>query len=507
VSAFERAPFLVVWETTRACALACVHCRAEAMPHRSPDELTPAEGRRLIDRVAAFGDPPPMLVLTGGDPLRRPDITDLVAHGTARGIAVSMTPSGTAAVTEAKLRALRDAGLVRLAVSLDGASADTHDAFRQVRGSHGYTHRIIERVRALGLPLQVNTTVCRQTLADLPALATQMVDVGAVLWALFFLIPVGRARADQALSAGEIEQVLLWAAELAPRMPFGIKTTEAPHWARVRSQRMAAHDRASAGGALDPAATRSPRPDAVGRAGRAVTDGNGFVFIDHVGTICPSGFLPLPAGNVREDDLVTVYREDPLFVALRDPSRLGGRCGRCEYRDRCGGSRARAYALTGDPLAEDPGCIWQCEAQPKASRAPDSETCEAQPAARGEHRPASVSEPASRAPNPSHAEGGAGGPDAAAVTTEQIMDALSGVLDPELGLSVVELGLVYDVAIRGRAVAITMTLTAPGCPLHEVMPAWVRNAVMALPGVDHVEVALAFDPPWTPERIEPTLTP
>ncbi len=342
MSPFARAPFIVIWETTRACALACVHCRAEAMPRRDPGELTTAEARRLMDRVVAFGAPPPLFVLTGGDPLRRPDITELVAHGTARGLSVSMTPSGTAAVTGERLAALKDAGLARLAVSLDGATEPVHDGFRGVRGSYRHTMKIIERARGLGLPLQINTTVCRRTHADLPALAAQIPGFGAVLWALFFLIPVGRAQASLALDAAGIERTLEWAAALAPHVPFGIKTTEAPHYHRVLAQR---------GGA--PAA-----PNA-GRAGRAVTDGNGFLFIDHRGDICPSGFLPLAAGNVREDDLVAVYRDDAMFQALREPARFGGRCGACEYRDRCGGSRARAFAASGDPLGEDPGCIYR----------------------------------------------------------------------------------------------------------------------------------------------------
>ena len=343
---FGSAPFIVIWEVTRACALACIHCRAEAIPHRHPDELTTDEGKQLMDRVAAFGPRKPLFVLTGGDPLRRRDVADLVRHGVGRGLSVSMTPSGTAAVTRARLEELCDAGLARLAVSLDGSTAAAHDEFRRVRGSHRYTMRVLEDARALGLPLQINTTVARQTVIDLPAIARSVEQAGAVLWALFFLIPVGRARPDFGLAASEIERVLAWAAELQGQVPFGIKTTEAPHYYRVlaqRRQRLA-----------DSAEIRG-----VGRAGCAVTDGNGFLFVDHVGAICPSGFLPLVTGNVRNDDLVSVYREHPLFQSLRDPDLLGGRCGRCDFRSRCGGSRARAYAATGEPLAEDPGCAYE----------------------------------------------------------------------------------------------------------------------------------------------------
>jgi radical SAM protein len=466
--AFDRAPFIVIWETTRACALACVHCRAEAIPQRDPGELTTEEGCRLIDQVATFGTPPPILVLTGGDPLRRPDIVALVAHAARRGVSVSLTPSGTAAVTEDRLRALRDAGLSRLAVSLDGATAEAHDAFRGVHGSHRHTMRILDRARAIGLPLQVNTTVSRQTVEDLPALVPQITAIQPVLWALFFLIPVGRAQASQALPAEAIEGVLHWAAALAERVPFGVKTTEAPHYLRVAATRRRA---ARLGPPAEGAGARPPtRPDAIGRAGRAVTDGNGFVFVDHRGQICPSGFLPLPVASVRERDLVTVYREDPLFRALRDPARLGGRCGRCEYRERCGGSRARAYAATGDPLAEDPGCAYEPDCGPAGP---------------------------SRGGYPI-----AGGSDeAAAVTPERVTEALRTVIDPELGLSVVDLGLIYGIAIEGGRVGVTMTLTAPGCPLHEVLADWVRRAVLGLAGVEQVDVTLTFDPPWTPARI------
>ena len=448
---YAQQPFIAIWETTRACALACVHCRAEAVPRRDPRELTTQEAKALLDRLAAFGDPPPLVVFTGGDPLRRPDLAELVAYGSRIGLVVSVTPSGTGAATEGKLRALRDAGLARLAVSLDAASADAHDAFRRVRGSHRHTLRIIEHARALGIPLQINTTVCRQTVGELPALVDQVSGFGAVLWALFFQIPVGRAQAEQGLGAEEIEAVLGWAAELQLRVPFGIKTTEAPQYRRVLAggqtfssessssagaqkwpphsphsvsglparavqQITAPHSPHSVSGLPAPAlqhvtaphsphsvsglparvvqqisAPHSPRSVAglparavppgsaphsstfvsarsghqAGaarsslRAMRAVTDGNGFVFVDHVGNICPSGFLPIRAGNVRLDDVVAVYRHHPLFRALRDPDKLGGRCGRCEWRHRCGGSRARAYAASGNPLGEDPGCAYQ----------------------------------------------------------------------------------------------------------------------------------------------------
>ena len=452
MSAYARAPFIVIWETTRACALACVHCRAEAIPHRDARELTTDEARALIDTVRRFGDPPPLLVFTGGDPLRRPDLVELVRHASARGLTVSLTPSATGAATVDRLKALRDAGLARLAVSLDGATPEVHDAFRGVRGSHRHTLQILERARALGIPLQINTTVCRRTVGELPALVREVERWDVALWALFFLIPVGRAVADQALTAAEIESVLEWAAALATRVPFGIKTTEAPQFQRVLARRRAGR-----------ALARTGPAEAIGRAPRAVTDGNGFVFVDHVGNICPSGFLPLPAGNVRTHDLIGVYRDEPLFRALREPDVLTGRCGVCEYRDRCGGSRARAYAATGDPLAEDPGCAWQPGAAARVV---------------------------------------AGGSDAALAPTRADIDAaLETVVDPELGMSVVALGLVYGVTITGGVVRLTMTLTAPGCPLHEVMTEWVRAAVRRVPGVEHVEVVLTFDPPWTPDRI------
>jgi radical SAM protein len=368
-SDFGQAPFLVIWELTRACALACVHCRAEAVPQRDPRELTTEEGIQLLSAVASFGPPHPLLVFTGGDPMRRPDVYELVSAGTERGLRVALTPSGTAAVRRTPLARLQAAGLARLAVSLDGSTPGIHDAFRGVRGSWEWTMRILREARELGLPLQVNTTVTRHNRADLAGLAACLESVGIVLWSVFFLVPTGRARLEDGVSAEDYEAILNDLYDLAGTVPFGIKTTEAPHYRRVVAERRHGirwDGRASHGEEIRrtplPAGIRAgpatPRGDAIGRAGLAVNDGNGFVFVDHVGEVMPSGFLPLGAGNVRTGSLVSIYRDHDLFRQLRDPDRLRGRCGRCEYRRLCGGSRARAYAMTGDYLAEDPCCLY-----------------------------------------------------------------------------------------------------------------------------------------------------
>jgi radical SAM protein len=347
---FDRAPFLVIWEVTRACALACMHCRADAIPRRDPRELTTAEGFRLIDQIAEFGDPPPLFVLTGGDPMRRPDLADLVRYAFGKGLIVAMTPSGTAAVTRARLRELKNAGLSRIAVSLDGADAATHDAFRGVRGSYDWTLKIIRLADELGLPLQINTTVSRITLPSLEAVARRVKAFQAVLWAVFFLIKTGRGASLDQVSAEQCEKVLTWLYDLSLTAPFGIKTTEAPHFHRVIWQR----DRELGTDLV----AQSTRRRSLLRAPRSVTDGNGFVFVDHLGEICPSGFLPIGRGNVRTTDLVAVYRDDEIFRRLRDANALRGNCGRCEFREICGGSRARAYAASGSIVASDPLCAY-----------------------------------------------------------------------------------------------------------------------------------------------------
>lgn len=355
---FAKSPFIVIWETTQACDLACLHCRATARPYRDRGELTTDEAKTLLDTVRTFGRP--LFVLTGGDPLKRPDTVELVRYGSDIGLRMAMTPSGTPLMTTEVLREVRDAGLARLAVSLDGSTAEIHDRFRGVNGSYEWTVRMIRAARTLGLTTQINTTISRHNIHDVDALIALMRDMGVSLWSVFFIVPTGRARAQDLATADEFESVFHRLYDLSKTAPFDIKTTAAPHYRRVIMQRQRAERRAG-----DRTAPPTPLTagigfslaDGVGRA-KGVNDGDGFVFISHRGDIYPSGFLPASAGNVRHDSLVDVYRTHPLFESLRDREQLKGKCGVCEFRTVCGGSRARAYAMTGDVLESDPLCSY-----------------------------------------------------------------------------------------------------------------------------------------------------
>ena len=366
----DRRPFVLVWELTQACELACKHCRADARPERHPDELTTAEGKALLDDAATFADGQ-LVVLSGGDPLARPDAVELVEHGVETGLRMTMTPSGTASLTADRVRALADAGLRRMALSVDGGSPATHDEFRGEPGSFRSTMAAARRAREAGLPLQINTTVCAETVDELPAIREIVEDFGAVLWSVFFLVPVGRGLLLDPIQPARAESVMEWLLDVQSTASFGIKTTEAPHYRRVAVQRRreadsrGTADRASAGekpGAREAGSPKSdgaePRPGAeVGRR-TGITAGNGFAFVSHVGEVYPSGFLPESAGNVRERSVVELYRDSALFRALRDPDNLRGKCGACPFRRVCGGSRSRAYATTGDPLESDPLCPY-----------------------------------------------------------------------------------------------------------------------------------------------------
>lgn len=344
---FERAPFLVIWEVTQACDLACVHCRACAVPDRHPAELTTQEGFALLEEVRSFGDP--LMVFTGGDPLKRDDLFDLLAYSTRLGLRTTVTPSATPLLTARAIEAIQRAGVARMALSLDGPDAPSHDGFRQVAGSFERTLFGLREARRIGLETQVNTTVTRHNVARLAEIATLVDEVGAKLWSVFFLVTTGRAQAGDDLTAAEYEQVFEFLYETSRRVPFDIKTTEAQHYRRYVAQRRKAEGNG---------ASRKADTGAVARQA-GINDGKGFVFISHTGEIYPSGFLPISAGNVRRDSLGEVYRSAPLFRALRDPDHFEGKCGRCLYRNLCGGSRSRAYALTGNHLGSDPRCVYE----------------------------------------------------------------------------------------------------------------------------------------------------
>lgn len=365
----DEQPFIVIWEVTRACDLVCQHCRADAVHQRSPFELSTDEGRALLDQIARFGPPHPLVVLTGGDPFMRDDLADLVAHGCAQGLSMALSPSATPRVDRGVLEEMRAAGAKAISLSLDGPDAATHDGFRGVDGVFDATIEAAHTVRELGFRLQVNTTVTRSTVDRLPEVLDQVLDFDPFLWSVFFLVTTGRGSQLQPLDAAETEDVLHWLADVSHHV--AVKTTEAPHFRRVVLQRdlSRADDVAAAFGlgathahlsrGLDairgrrPVRTRVPRPPLDVNAGR------GFVFVDHVGAVYPSGFLPLPAGSVRDRSLVDIYRHSPLMKSLRRPDDFHGRCASCVFRQICGGSRSRAYALTGDPLGDDPSCVYE----------------------------------------------------------------------------------------------------------------------------------------------------
>ncbi len=349
----EEAPFLVIWEVTQACDLACAHCRASAAPWRHPLELTAEEGFRLLEDVKVFDSP--LMVFTGGDPLKRPDLYALLRRSVELGLRTTVTPSATPLLTAEVIAHFQRVGVARMAISLDGPDAESHDGFRRVPGSFGRTLFALAEARRIGLETQINTTVTRHNRFRLGEIAALVEQFGACLWSVFFLVTTGRALVEDDLTADDYEDVFGFLYELSRRAPFDIKTTEAQHYRRFVAQRRKLETSAP----WDPTPSRIARPAAIIARGAGINDGKGLVFISHTGEIYPSGFLPFSAGNVRRDSLADIYRHSPLFRELRDSAHLKGKCGRCEYRNLCGGSRSRSYALTGDYLAEDPRCVYQ----------------------------------------------------------------------------------------------------------------------------------------------------
>lgn len=366
------APFMVIWEVTQACDLACLHCRADATPKLHPLSLTTEEGKRLFEQIASFGERPPIVVLTGGDPFKREDLYQLIEYARALGLVVAVSPSATPLLTRERLLGIREAGASAISLSLDASTAEEHDAFRGVDGSYELTLRGFRLAREVGLKVQINSTVMRRNVHDLVPMTKLVRDLEAMTWSVFFLVPTGRGAMDEMLSADDTEAVLHYLVDAARFV--NLKTTEAHHHKRVVLERMLREQRGEAShahtkhplyaalkGGLDELVERHGWP-AHKRARRSplqINSGSGFVFVSHLGKVCPSGFLPLSAGSVRKSSIVDIYRDSPLMRSLRNPDLLGGRCGRCEFRSVCGGSRSRAFAVHGDVLAEDPSCAYE----------------------------------------------------------------------------------------------------------------------------------------------------
>ncbi len=340
---FPSSPLILFYEITRACNLRCRHCRAVAQPHRDPRELTADDSRHLISQATQFPKPP-MLVLTGGDPIKRPDIFELIDFAVDIGVKTALTPAATRLINPETVQKLKDAGLHRLAISLDAADALTHDQFRGVPGSFARTIDIMRWAGDCQLPFQINTTVTAANAHQLEAIHALLGEYRPVLWSVFFLVPTGRAADMPRVSAWEAEAVFDTLLKLTRRGPFAIKTTEAPHYRRFLLERFAAMP--------------TPQPSGLPTNLIGTNDGRGVMFVSHIGEIYPSGFMPIECGVFPRDSIVDVYQNHGLFQSLRNPDALEGKCGRCKYRDICGGSRARAYGVTGNPLASEPDCAY-----------------------------------------------------------------------------------------------------------------------------------------------------
>ncbi len=366
-------PFMIIWETTYACDLACRHCRAQAIPEHDPQSLTSEEARRLLEQVEHFGKPRPLFIFTGGDPFKRSDLFDLLAYGNQLGLAMAVSPSGTPLLNEASLKRVKDNGGRAISLSIDGSTAERHDHFRQVPGSFELTTRGWKIARKLGLKLQLNTTVTRYNLEDLPEIFRLVLEYGAMTWSLFFLVPVGRGRAEDEISPAEYEAVMHFLYDCSKYA--SAKTTEGHHYKRVVLQRAILDEKGfavedyfrlhpiyfqlrDALGKVVAAHGIQPKPTII-RTPMHINAGNGFIFVSRRGEVFPSGFMPISAGNVRDKSLRDIYRDAPLLNDLRDPSKLEGRCGLCEFVGVCGGSRSRAYAVTGDPMGEEPFCDYE----------------------------------------------------------------------------------------------------------------------------------------------------
>ena len=372
---FEKTPFVAIWEITRACDLACSHCRAEAISEPLPGELSTQEGFSLLEELAEMGTP--ICVLSGGDPAKRRDLCHLVCHGSRLGMRMATIPAATPMLTRNLVQELKEAGLDQIALSLDGPSPVIHDSFRGVPGAFELTLQGAQYAKEVGLPLQINTTFSTYNQQFFDEMAELVRQLEVVFWEVFFLVPMGRGSQVNQMTAEEFETLFAKLAHFSESVDFIVKATEAPHYRRYLMQRhdqggeltSSPHQEAPSSSGLPAHMTRDFGPGgSIGLAPKGVNAGKGHLFVNYKGDIFPSGFLPLGCGNVRRQSITQVYRFHPVFCQLRSPDLLKGKCGICRFRHLCGGSRARAFAMTGDYLEAEPFCAYHPELSSLHSR-------------------------------------------------------------------------------------------------------------------------------------------
>jgi heme b synthase len=336
---------MIAWEITRSCNLNCIHCRAAAEKGPYEGELSTEECLQFINEVAAFSKP--VLILTGGEPLLREDIFEIASYGTRKGMRVVVAVNGTLLSVE-KARAAKQAGIQRVSISLDGATAEAHDHFRGVIGAFAGAMEGINYLKEAGLAFQINTTVTKRNLGKIEDILQLAIEVGAVAHHIFLLVPTGRGRelAHEGVTPEEYEQTLTWFAEQDSKVPLQLKATCAPQYYRIIHQQGKTKDRKGQG-------------DDLHTFTRGCLGGISFCFVSHRGAVQPCGYLEIIGGNIRERPFQEIWEKAEVFQRLRGVNNLKGKCGRCEYRVVCGGCRARAYALHGDYLAEEPLCPYQ----------------------------------------------------------------------------------------------------------------------------------------------------
>ena len=337
------APRVVAWESTRACNFACVHCRAEAQKSPDPRQLTTKEALGLVNQIAEFCKP--VLIISGGDPLLRQDIFEVASYASGLGLRVVMSPSGSDMTIET-FKKMRASGVRMISLSLDGSNPAVHDNFRQVPGAFNLAVKNMSLARQSGFAFRVNTTVTQHNLVDLFNIQKIAVEMGAAEWDIFMLVPTGRGKVKMEITPTQYEETIQAIYRASLTSPIPIKMTCAPQYTRIIAQNQKEKSQPNQGRA---------------HGGRGCMAGNGFCFISHIGQVFGCGFLPVRAGDIRQQKLKQIYQHSPLFVELRNLDSLKGKCGRCGFKVMCGGCRARALSVNKDYLEEEPYCLFRPE--------------------------------------------------------------------------------------------------------------------------------------------------